>query len=67
MACSVNSFSRVHFSMFSASASLSWVMNVTAFCNIEPLFFSQPGTIFANSLIPSLIVSRRRRSTWVAG
>jgi hypothetical protein len=63
MACSVNSFSRVHFSMFWASFSLSCVMKDTARCKIDPLFFSHPGTIFDNSLMPSLIVSRRRRST----
>ena len=38
-------------------------MYSTARCNIEPLFFSQPGTILASSLMPSLMVSRRRRST----
>jgi hypothetical protein len=63
MACSVRSFSRVHFSMFWVSFSLSWLINVTARWRIEPLFFSQLGTILASSLIPSLMVSRRRRST----
>lgn len=63
MACSVRSFSSVHFSMFCVSFSLSCVMKATARWRMEPLFFSQPGTIFASSLMPSLIVSRRRRST----
>jgi hypothetical protein len=63
MACSVSSFSSVHFSMFCVSFSLSCVMNETARWRIDPLFFSQPGTILASSLIPSLMVSRRRRST----
>jgi len=63
IACSVNSFSTVHFSMFEASFSLSCWMYWTARCRIEPLFFSHPGTILASSLIPSLIVSLRRRST----
>lgn len=63
MACSVSSFSSVHFSMFCVSLSLSCVMNWTARARILPLFFSQPGTILAISLMPSLMVSRRRRST----
>ena len=63
MACSVRSFSRVHFSMFCCSFSLSWVMNWTARWRIDPLFFSHPGTILASSFMPSLMVSRRRRST----
>ena len=63
MACSVSSFSSVHFSIFVASFSFSCCMYCTARCRIDPLFFSQPGTIFANSLIPSFMVSRRRRST----
>merc|ERR1712130_256005 len=49
--------------MFWVSFSLSCVMNWTARARMLPLFFSQPGTILASSLIPSLIVSRRRRST----
>lgn len=65
MACSVSSFSKVHFSMFCVSLSLSCVMNWTARARMLPLFFSQPGTIFAISLMPSLMVSRRRRSTLV--
>ena len=63
MACSVSSFSNVHFSIFCASFSFNCWMYCTARCRIEPLFFSHPGTILANSLIPSLMVSRRRRST----
>lgn len=63
MAWSVSIFSSVHFSIFFASLSRNCVMYWTARCNIEPLFFSQFGTILASSLMPSLIVSRRRRST----
>lgn len=63
MAWSVSIFSSVHFSIFFASLSRNCVMYWTARCNIEPLFFSQPGTILASSLMPSLMVSRRRRST----
>ena len=60
---SVRSFSSVHFSILDASLSLSCWMYCTARWRIEPLFFSHPGTIFLRSLMPSLIVSRRRRST----
>lgn len=63
IACSVSNFSRVHFSIACCSSSLSLVIYRTAFCSMEPLFFSQPGTILASSLMPSFIVSRRRRST----
>ena len=60
---SVSNFSWVHLSMFLVSFALSCWMYSTARCNIEPLFFSHPGTIFAISLMPSLMVSRRLRST----
>lgn len=63
IACSVSNFSKVHFSMFCDSLSLSCCINWTARCKMLPLFFSQLGTIFAISLMPSLMVSRRRRST----
>lgn len=62
-AWSVKSFSSVHFSMLDASASLRWRMYWTACLRISPLFFSDPGTIFFSSVMPSLIVSLRRLST----
>lgn len=63
MAWSVSIFSSVHFSMLRDSFSFNWLMYCTPLWRIAPLFLSQPGTILANSLIPSLIVSRLRRST----
>lgn len=62
-ACSVSSFSMLHFAMLSSSFFLSCVMKATVRDRMDPLFFSHPGTIRASSLIPSLIVSLRRRST----
>jgi hypothetical protein len=44
--------------LFNSSA-----MYDTADCKIAPLFLSEPGMTFASSLMPSLMVSRRRRST----
>lgn len=60
---SISILSCVYFWIAFSSLFFSCAMYSTARCNIEPLFFSQPGTILASSLIPSLIVSRRRRST----